>query len=113
MIDMGYFTEGMGREPGEETVPEPHPDEAVVFEEFFTIGLRMPHTLCLLIFCWNFKYRYIRSPPMPFIVKIYLGSFELQGSLVGWRLHEKIRASLSTEEDRNWRGRVIAAVWLP
>jgi hypothetical protein len=51
MIDRGYFTEGMGREPGEETVPEPHPDEAVVFEEFFTIGLRMPHTLCLLIFC--------------------------------------------------------------
>jgi hypothetical protein len=51
MIDRGYFTEGMGREPGEETVLEPHPDEAVVFEEFFTTGLRMPHTLCLLIFC--------------------------------------------------------------
>jgi hypothetical protein len=51
MIDRGYSTKGMGREPGEETVPEPHPDEAVVFEEFFTTGVRMPHTLCLLIFC--------------------------------------------------------------
>jgi hypothetical protein len=42
MIDDGYFDEGMGRELGEETVPEPNPDEVVVFEEFFTAGLRMP-----------------------------------------------------------------------
>jgi hypothetical protein len=42
MIDIGYFAEGLGREPGEETVLEPHPDEAMVFEEFFTTGLRMP-----------------------------------------------------------------------
>jgi hypothetical protein len=25
-----------------ETVPEPHADEAVVFEDFFVVGLRMP-----------------------------------------------------------------------
>jgi hypothetical protein len=27
---------------GEEIIPEPNFDEAVVFEEFFTVGLRMP-----------------------------------------------------------------------
>jgi hypothetical protein len=44
MIDCGYFAEGMAHEPREETVLEPNSDEAVVFEEFFTIGLRMhPH----------------------------------------------------------------------
>jgi hypothetical protein len=42
MIEHGYFTEGMGREPNEETIPEPHSDKAVVFEEFFAAGLRMP-----------------------------------------------------------------------
>jgi hypothetical protein len=42
MIDRDYFAKGMGHEPGEETVPEPNPDEAVVFEEFFTVGLWMP-----------------------------------------------------------------------
>jgi hypothetical protein len=29
MIDSGYFVEGMGREPGEETVLDPNLDEAV------------------------------------------------------------------------------------
>jgi hypothetical protein len=42
MIGNGYFADGMGREPGEKTMPEPHVDEAVLFEEFFTAGLRMP-----------------------------------------------------------------------
>jgi hypothetical protein len=42
MIDSGYFAKCMGRQPGEETVPEPHPDEVVVFEEFFSAGLRVP-----------------------------------------------------------------------
>jgi hypothetical protein len=32
----------MGHEPGQETIPEPHLDEVVIFEEFFTAGLRMP-----------------------------------------------------------------------
>jgi hypothetical protein len=42
MIDSGYFADGMGREAGEETMSEPHADEAVLLEEFFSIGLRMP-----------------------------------------------------------------------
>jgi hypothetical protein len=42
MIDSGYFAEGMGHEPRQETVPEPNPNEAVVFEEFFAASLRMP-----------------------------------------------------------------------
>jgi tRNA A37 threonylcarbamoyladenosine synthetase subunit TsaC/SUA5/YrdC len=32
----------MGHEPGQETILEPHLDEVVIFEEFFTAGLRMP-----------------------------------------------------------------------
>jgi hypothetical protein len=39
---VGYFAEGSAREPGEEVIPEPAVDEAVVFEEFFVVGLRMP-----------------------------------------------------------------------
>jgi hypothetical protein len=42
MIDHSYFTEGMGHAPREETVLEPNASEAVVFDEFFTAGLRMP-----------------------------------------------------------------------
>jgi hypothetical protein len=42
LIDSGYFAKGMGHEPGQETIPEPHLDEVVIFEEFFTAGLRMP-----------------------------------------------------------------------
>jgi hypothetical protein len=44
MLDNGYFANAMGHEPREEIVPEPHTDEVVLFEEFFTAGLRMrPH----------------------------------------------------------------------
>jgi hypothetical protein len=42
MVDNGYFTDGMGHEPGEETIPEPNVDEAMVFKEFFSTGLRIP-----------------------------------------------------------------------
>jgi hypothetical protein len=42
MVDDGCFADGMGHEPGEETMSEPQDDEAMVFEEFFTAGLRMP-----------------------------------------------------------------------
>jgi hypothetical protein len=36
------FQRWSAREPGDETVPEPNPDEVVVFEEFFAAGLQMP-----------------------------------------------------------------------
>jgi hypothetical protein len=42
MVDNGYFTDGMGHEPGEETIPEPNVDEVMVFKEFFSTGLRIP-----------------------------------------------------------------------
>jgi hypothetical protein len=42
MINNSYFAEGMCHEPREETMSEPQPDEAMVFEEFFAAGLRMP-----------------------------------------------------------------------
>jgi hypothetical protein len=39
---LGYFVEGSAHELGEEVIPEPVNDEAIMFEEFFAAGLRMP-----------------------------------------------------------------------
>jgi hypothetical protein len=41
MQQLGYFGSGVGRVPGVEEVPEPE-CELVVFEAFFTAGLRLP-----------------------------------------------------------------------
>jgi hypothetical protein len=41
MQRLGYFRDGVGRAPGAKEVPEPE-GELVVFEEFFTTGLRLP-----------------------------------------------------------------------
>jgi hypothetical protein len=45
---LGYFAEGLACESGEETVPEPNTNEAIVFKEFFVVGLRMPPHLTLM-----------------------------------------------------------------
>jgi hypothetical protein len=42
MESLSYFAEGSTHELGEEIVPEPSSDEAIVFEEFFIMGLQMP-----------------------------------------------------------------------
>jgi hypothetical protein len=39
---LGYFTEGSMQDLEEEVILEPAEDKAVVFEEFFAAGLRMP-----------------------------------------------------------------------
>jgi hypothetical protein len=36
-----YFPKGYGRPPGAESVLEPRANKAVIFEDFFTVGLRM------------------------------------------------------------------------
>jgi hypothetical protein len=41
MQQLGYFGSGVGRVPGAEEVPEPE-GELVIFEAFFTAGLRLP-----------------------------------------------------------------------
>jgi hypothetical protein len=41
MQQLGYFGSGVGRVSGVEEVPEPE-GELVVFEAFFTAGLRLP-----------------------------------------------------------------------
>lgn len=38
----GYFPEGRARPPGDETVPLPEKNEAMVFKDLFTCGLRSP-----------------------------------------------------------------------
>jgi hypothetical protein len=40
MIDCGYFAEVSAHIPGEETILEPNGDDAIMFEEFSTAGLR-------------------------------------------------------------------------
>jgi hypothetical protein len=42
MESLGYIIEGSAHEPREEIVPGPNSDEAVVFEDFFSMGLQMP-----------------------------------------------------------------------
>jgi hypothetical protein len=42
MVDNDNFADGMGHEPSEETIADPQAEEAVLFKEFFTAGLRMP-----------------------------------------------------------------------
>jgi hypothetical protein len=37
-----YFPKGYGRAPGAESVSEPQANNAIVFDDFFTTGLRMP-----------------------------------------------------------------------
>jgi hypothetical protein len=38
MVEQGFFVEGGACVAGEQTVPEPEDDEAVIFEEFFFAG---------------------------------------------------------------------------
>jgi hypothetical protein len=41
---LGYFVEGSTRDSGEEVILEPAADEAIMFEDFFVVGLQMsPH----------------------------------------------------------------------
>jgi hypothetical protein len=37
-----YFLKGFARPPGTESVPDPRENEAVIFEDFFAAGLRIP-----------------------------------------------------------------------
>jgi hypothetical protein len=55
MMDQGYFTEGGARAPGEETIPEPERNEAIVFEEIFTTRLRMSSNPILLDILLKFQ----------------------------------------------------------
>jgi hypothetical protein len=47
MVEKGYFTEGEAWEPRVEMVPKPDDDEAIVYEDFFITGQRMPPHLAL------------------------------------------------------------------
>jgi hypothetical protein len=50
-----YFPKGYGRPRGVDYVPGPHANEAVVFEDFFTAGLRMPPILILVDILHKFQ----------------------------------------------------------
>jgi hypothetical protein len=50
-----YFAEGSVREPGEETIPEPNTNKAVVFKEFFAVGLLKPLHPALTEILLNFQ----------------------------------------------------------
>jgi hypothetical protein len=55
MEEKGYFLEDEARTPGAKTVPEPNGDEAVVYEDFFITGLRMPPHLALADILLHFQ----------------------------------------------------------
>jgi hypothetical protein len=55
MEEKCYFLEDEARTPGAETVPEPNGDEAVVYEDFFITGLRMPPHLALADILLHFQ----------------------------------------------------------
>jgi hypothetical protein len=42
MVEKGYFVDGEARAPEAESVPEPDSNEAIVYEDLFLVGLRMP-----------------------------------------------------------------------
>jgi hypothetical protein len=42
MVEKEYFIEGEAHAPRAKTVPEPDSNEAIVYEDFFIAGLRMP-----------------------------------------------------------------------
>ncbi|TVU41995.1 hypothetical protein EJB05_08375, partial [Eragrostis curvula] len=41
-VERGYFEAGRARCPGDEEIPQPKPNEAVVFRDYFEAGLRLP-----------------------------------------------------------------------
>ncbi|TVU01624.1 hypothetical protein EJB05_52927, partial [Eragrostis curvula] len=41
-VERGYFEAGKARPPGDEVVPQPRPNEAVVFRDYYEAGLRLP-----------------------------------------------------------------------
>jgi hypothetical protein len=63
---LGYFAEGSAREPGEEVIPKPAANEAVVFEDFFVVGLRMPPHLVLTDILVNFRVQLHQITPNAF-----------------------------------------------
>jgi hypothetical protein len=47
-----FFPKGYGRPPGTESVSKPRANEVVMFEDFFTVGLRMPpHSVLVDMLC--------------------------------------------------------------
>jgi hypothetical protein len=42
MSEKGYFVNGEARAPWEEIMLEPDEDKAIMYEDFFITGLRMP-----------------------------------------------------------------------
>jgi hypothetical protein len=55
MVEKFYFLEGEARPPGAETMPEHDNDEAIVYEDFFVAGLRMPPHLALANILMHFQ----------------------------------------------------------
>jgi hypothetical protein len=63
---LGYFGNGVGHAPGAEEVPEPK-GELVVFEAFFTAGLRLhAHRFIVLVLRWFEVQIYQLLPPVSY-----------------------------------------------
>jgi hypothetical protein len=81
MMDQGYFVEGGARVPGEETIPELDSNKAIVFEDFFIAGLRMPPHSILSDILLKFRVQLHQLTPNAIVqLSIFLGDGELRGS---------------------------------
>jgi hypothetical protein len=67
MQRLGYFGNGVGQAPGAEDVHEPE-DELVVFEAFFTAGLRLPAHRFIVEVLRKFKIQIHQLTPNAMVV---------------------------------------------
>jgi hypothetical protein len=64
MVELHYFAEGGARVPVEEIILELKDNEAVVFKEFFSAGLRIPRHPVLTDFFLKFQVQQHQLTPM-------------------------------------------------
>ena len=65
--DEGCFPVGKCHPPRGETVPQPEVNEAVVFKDFFSCGLRIPRSISFAWCSRRLRYNFIISHRMEFL----------------------------------------------
>jgi hypothetical protein len=112
MKEKGYFPEGEGRALGAETVPELNGDEAVIYEDFFIMGLHMPPHPTLANILLYIQAQLHQLTPNALLSKKIMGSQQLRWHAFREFVCETLRAALSAEDrvDPKWRSN--CSVWM-
>jgi hypothetical protein len=86
-----------------ESVLQPQPDKAVIFEEFFAAGLRLPPHLVLAEILQKFKVQLHQLTPNAIVqINLHLGSQLMRRSSDYGRLRYALRVVLPVEENQAW-----------